>query len=311
MKTMDAFDIFQAPKSSCDEFASPNIPNFILSVTVLVGILISYLPQHVRIVSRRSSEGLSPYFVMLGTISASCALGNILVLPASQNAVSCCSAIGGLACASALLGIAQIAIQWCCFFVIMLLFIIFFPKIDTSEGSTLDSPFEAHPHRWQDAVITVGVAMGHFIITFIISIVIFARYPSALQLWANLLGGLSAILAIMQYFPQIWTTWKLKAAKSLSIPMMLIQTPGAFVFATSLALRYGLQGWSVWGVFIVTGCLQGCLLAMAIIFELQNRRDSNGPRDASMQSERDPSERTPLLDSPTSLENSGRAVRGH
>lgn len=150
--------------------------------------------------------------------------------------------------------------------------------------------------------MTVTVAIVHFFITLIASIVIFARFPSALQLWANILGSTSAILACVQYFPQIWTTWQLKAAKSLSIPMMIIQTPGAFVFAASLAIRYGLQGWSVWGVFIVTGCLQGCLLTMAILFELRNRGSSSDESGEPPVPDSVPSERTPLLD-PSAAEN--------
>jgi hypothetical protein len=59
---------------------------------------------------------------------------------------------------------------------------------------------------------------------------------------------------------------------ALSIPMMCIQTPGSFVFAASLAARLGAEGWSSWGMFVVTGCLQGCLLGMGISFELRDRR---------------------------------------
>ncbi len=53
---------------------------------------------------------------------------------------------------------------------------------------------------------------------------------------------------------------------------MLIQTPGSFVWSGSLAARLGIEGWSTWGVFLVTGCLQGCLLGMGIYFEVLARR---------------------------------------
>lgn len=53
---------------------------------------------------------------------------------------------------------------------------------------------------------------------------------------------------------------------------MLIQTPGSFVWSASLAARLGMEGWSTWGVFLVTGCLQGCLLVMGICFEIKARR---------------------------------------
>lgn len=53
--------------------------------------------------------------------------------------------------------------------------------------------------------------------------------------------------------------------------MMLVQTPGSFVWSASLAARLGIEGWSTWGVFLITGCLQGCLLTMAISFAIKAR----------------------------------------
>lgn len=88
---------------------------------------------------------------------------------------------------------------------------------------------------------------------------------------------MAASLAAIQYLPQIWTTFTLKHVGSLSIPMMLIQTPGGFLFAGSLASRLGVEGWSTWGVYLVTGTLQGCLLGMGIYYEFQARKHhSNG-----------------------------------
>ena len=54
--------------------------------------------------------------------------------------------------------------------------------------------------------------------------------------------------------------------------MMCIQTPGSFVWAASLAARFGPSGWSAWGVYVVTGCLQGTLLVMGSWYEIQSRR---------------------------------------
>jgi hypothetical protein len=75
-------------------------------------------------------------------------------------------------------------------------------------------------------------------------------------------------------------TFSLAHVGSLSIPMMLIQTPGSFVWAGSLAARLGTEGWSTWGIFLVTGCLQGCLLVMGIYFELKARREAQALEDS-------------------------------
>jgi PQ loop repeat len=133
-------------------------------------------------------------------------------------------------------------------------------------------------------------------------------YPNSLQPWADFLGIFSTVLASIQYFPQIYTTFTLKKVGSLSIPMMCIQTPGSFVWAASLAARLGKEGWSAWGVYIVTGCLQGSLLVMGIYFEIMERRRrkdeapdaGHQPSDAvnpTPQSNGQPSEQTPLLQS--------------
>jgi hypothetical protein len=82
---------------------------------ILVGILVSYLPQHHRIISRRSSEGISPYFVLLGTTSGTFGFANILTLPVSRAGLACCHEVSGFECFAGLLGIAQVGIQWVCF----------------------------------------------------------------------------------------------------------------------------------------------------------------------------------------------------
>ena len=39
-----------------------------------------------------------------------------------------------------------------------------------------------------------------------------------------------------------------------------------------MAARMGWAGWSAWGIYIVSGSLQGTLLVMAIVFEMRARR---------------------------------------
>lgn len=122
-----------AVAKGCQEFRSPDFLNFGISLYafgayndrhaslifslrfILVGILVSYLPQHWRIVARHSSEGLSPYYVLLGTTSGTCAFANVLTQAASQRAMGCCKEVKGIECTASLLGIAQIGVQWACF----------------------------------------------------------------------------------------------------------------------------------------------------------------------------------------------------
>ncbi len=105
--------------------------------------------------------------------------------------------------------------------------------------------------------------------------------PAYLSALAAILGILATILAAIQYLPQIYTTWRLQKVGSLSIPMMCIQTPGSFVWVASLAARLGWAGWSTWGIYAATGCLQGVLLVMAIGFEIREMREKKSDEGAT------------------------------
>ena len=77
---------------------------FTISLGLAFGIVLSYLPQvppprlpfqtsklnkqHYRIIDRKSSEGISPYFLLLGGTSSSSAFLNILIL--QKEILACC-----------------------------------------------------------------------------------------------------------------------------------------------------------------------------------------------------------------------------
>jgi uncharacterized protein with PQ loop repeat len=97
----------------CNDLEDPSLSQFSLSLFIVVGILVSYLPQHLRIITRRSSEGLSPYFVLLGTTSSTFAIFNVICLNSSIRTIACCrhGGISQFDCFAGLLGIIQVGVQ--------------------------------------------------------------------------------------------------------------------------------------------------------------------------------------------------------
>lgn len=177
----------------------------------------------------------------------------------------------------------------------LLLFLLFFPS---ATPPTPPSKPTSQPSL-RTAIAVFLTCILHLILVFIVSVVIIYRVPSHLALWANVLGIMGTCLAAIQFLPQIYTTWKLQAVESLSLPMMCIQTPGSFVWVGSLAARFGWEGWSTWGIYLVTGVLQGCLLAMGITFELRKlrkRKEQGEAPEANGVAGEDDDERTRLLD---------------
>ena len=53
--------------------------NTVLTYGLCVGLVVSYLPQHLRIIMSKSSEGISPVFLFLGVASTSSSMFNMCV----------------------------------------------------------------------------------------------------------------------------------------------------------------------------------------------------------------------------------------
>ena len=94
--------------------ANPTITNPLVerASLILLGIFVSYVPQHYRIIQRRSSEGISPYFVLLGSTAGSSAFANILLLSRTVADLRCCRVVSGFECLAGVLGVAQVGMQW-------------------------------------------------------------------------------------------------------------------------------------------------------------------------------------------------------
>lgn len=263
----------------CEDLRRPGFVNLVVSILILVGLLISYLPQMVRIIARGTSEGISPYFILLGTTSATSGFANILLLPQSRQDVGCCKELETFHCIAGLLGIAQLGVQWICFSFIFVLFLVFFRY---AASNVPEEELVGDPPRWQTALLVASLTLLHGLLVIVVTAIIETIAPQHMSLWANVLGLMAAALAAVQYIPQIWTTCHLKHVGSLSIPMMCIQTPGGFLFAGSLFARLGWSGWSSWGIFLLTAIMQGCLLYLAIYYELRSSSDGHpkSPRQA-------------------------------
>ncbi|OLL26331.1 hypothetical protein NEOLI_000887 [Neolecta irregularis DAH-3] len=204
----------------CSAIKTPPLSTSILSIIIVLGVILSYIPQHYRIILKKSSEGISPWFLLLGITSTSDALINILIL--QYPILKCCQELGPGKCFIATLGIAQIAMGFLMFTIIVVLVTV----------------YPAH----EQATLVSLISLVHFIVLIILSLFLQNRTG-----FANVIGIISAVLAVCQYVPQIMTTYKRKNIGSLSIPMMLLQTPGSFIFVLSLLGREGVI-WSTWAI---------------------------------------------------------------
>ncbi|KAJ3524868.1 hypothetical protein NMY22_g10820 [Coprinellus aureogranulatus] len=257
-----------------------------LTFGLCVGLVVSYLPQHLRIIQAKSSEGLSPLFLLLGSTSAASALLNIITV--QSGVLKCCSTLGPARCLDISAGVVQLSIQWVCFTLVFVLYMIYYPEHLKYEGiqlpvdnATVVVKSPKLRTEWKLSIIYSWLTAIHFVVIALTTIFILATavpspsagepLPPALYSWARFLGVSAATFATIQYMPQLIHTYRTKLVGALSIPMMCIQTPGGVLMVLSIALRPG-TNWTSWITFAVAAVLQGTLLVMCFAWKFRQQR---------------------------------------
>ena len=103
---------------------------------------------------------------------------------------------------------------------ILVLFITYFPEHkkyipNTSLGSgRLDFIPKGYSLEWRNSLLVAASFAFHFFFTLVTSVYLLMFVGGAeeriTRYWVDLLGIISLILASIQYFPQIWETWRRK-----------------------------------------------------------------------------------------------------
>ena len=222
----------------------------IFSVLIILGILVIFLPQQIRIVKNGTSLGLSPYFMLLGITSVLAQLFNIVILqiPVLQK----CKDAG--TCFSDSLGVVQVAVLTMALAFNCALFLSYYPK-----------PLDATPE-------------GKYVLLCISLFKLFCFLSFAIILPAYLIAGkdsdwrrsvgqffgiVCTVLSCIQYIPQIIRTWTTKHVGSLSATTLAIQAPGSFFFAYTIAYREGTD-LTTWMSFFVSGIFQVILVCICV-----------------------------------------------
>ncbi|EIW68107.1 hypothetical protein M231_07481 [Tremella mesenterica] len=302
--------MWSPPNTSTCPPATPILP-VILAVLILVGTVISYLPQHLRIIRSGTSEGFSPWFLLLGSTAGTSTLFNVLIL--QWPLFRCCRVVSPGRCFSYLTAFFQVVMLWFLFILILILYIIYFPhhlkyqrvvhlsSPRSAYGTLTEEEDEAssipdHPlnddgthgaisgskgklettSEWRTGVIVSVVVFIHFLLFLFLSLTLLIALPPTpphplVRHLAAFLGLSSALLTAFEFTPQLYKTYRAKLVGALSISTMMIQVPGSMVLVLSLILSPGTE-WSTWLVYVVGLCMQACLLIMCLIWKRRQSR---------------------------------------
>lgn len=248
-------NVFEVDEEICSRYEGASVTNFVFLVMITVGIFVSYLPQYHRIYVKRTSEGLSTNFLLLGSCSSIFTATNIILI--SSTARSCCRGgyLTAFNCLNSQLNLIQISLQSVCAIMILVLVLIL-----------TQNSIKQDPHEYAKNFRVGKFVLAHGVISLIEIIVGFSTNDRILVSIANVNGLMSTLLIFIKYVPQIHTTYKLKHPGTLSVGMMCIQTPGGAIFTATLFFTKG-SHWSSWISYVFGVLLQGTLLSMCLYYE--------------------------------------------
>lgn len=246
-------------EGTCDIYQNPDKTNFVFAVLLAVAIVGSYVPQYVKVYKTRTSVGLSPTFIFLVSVAGVAAFSNLILL--SFLSLPCCTELTVLECANSQVSLLQVGLQ-CISTVFLVLFCVVYTEPFTN------SEYHGLVRAWKKILFCIAGAIVLLLVAYI------AFSPSQVVHLAQLFGLLSTAITFVEYIPQLVETYNLKSSGSLSLLMMLVQTPGGFIWTATLIMKPG-SSWSSWLPYLVGACLQGSVLALVVYYDYFHTEKSN------------------------------------
>ena len=227
------------------------IMNDFYSIIIIIGIFLTFVPQQVRIIQKKTSLGLSPHFMLLGITSVLSQLINILVM---QIPVLDECRRTSEHCFSNVLGIVQVVVLTLCIGTNCLLFLIFYPKPYSAlaEGREVIKCLQLFVMY---CVFCSGILLPTFLI--------WGKDAPSTRNVGQFFGIFCTILSCIQYVPQIMRTWLTKRVGALSMTTLAIQAPGSYFFAYTIASSPATDI-TTWGAFFISGTFQVILFGLCL-----------------------------------------------
>ncbi len=250
---------------------------------LFVGIGLSYVSQHVKLLRTRSTVGLSWVMLFVANVSNFCSLLNVIVL---SHTFGCCSlaSTSSRECYELFLPLLQIGMPSLNLVPIFVVFLCLWrpdPTLAVTDREGKESRLR-RLMRWADAneAVLSRAAFGVFAVVFLVG---FSTIAAVLTLvpgagdavsFAEALGGVASVSNMLQWLPQIFSTLRSGKVGSLSILMLALQVPGglAVVIFNTVVEPSSI---TTWGPFVLSAAQQFVLLVICLVFSVRDYREKN------------------------------------
>jgi len=187
--------------------------------------MISYIPQYIAIVHAKSSAGIN--FIMLAIALMSGFLTAINSGILKWHSVVCCLDLSSIQCIKNNLATEQLTAALIFTFILYILFVYYY----RIEPTAHESSTSRRRGKITSIIVLVLVIFSSIVLSIICGILYYdvKLGGTILATIAQVLGITSSILMIIQWAPQIYTTYKMRSPGNLSSLMLILQMPGALL----------------------------------------------------------------------------------
>jgi len=243
----------------CDN-ADTSLADNLLGWGLTVGVIVALLPQVITLIRRKNVSGLSALSCALNYLSNMATLSNESFL--QWDVFGCCSYKPFVTCIDLILPFITICPTPVLLFVIYLLYVYY---AETSEVALGDSSYIKYVKLgFLFTVAATAVTVG---VGFALVYTVGSQHEGFIY-YAVSLGTIAAVLQIVTYAPQIWTTFHTKKSGSLSIASLAFQIPGSLLVCYFQGIVYK-QSWSTWLPYLCSAFQQIILIVLCIFFHFQ------------------------------------------
>ncbi|KAL0228397.1 hypothetical protein RCL1_004540 [Eukaryota sp. TZLM3-RCL] len=251
----------------CDPDADPRdslvhlgVFSMLIGIGLLFGLILSHVPQYIRIVKKNTSKGLSGTTLSLANLNHfNVALNSCITRIAPFQA---CSVVGFWKCFPTILSTLSLIGGFLSFYPVLILFLVYFPQKDAKSSRT---------HRLNVIFFLLFNLYAISVIT--LSYYLVKKndrcYYIVLEL-AYSVGLLSSIVNLWQWIPQIVTTYKRKGSGALSIIMIAVQAPGSALMLIFLILSKA--SFTTWASYFTSATQQLILLYLLVFYTIRRKR---------------------------------------
>ena len=255
---------------SSDDLVCPPDPTSAelgLGIFLLIGTVVSFLPQHIKLYQKKTHVGLSISKVVLATMTASTGL-TYYALVENYGAFFCCFD-DSLVCFANVNNFLQLVVIVLCDQVILFMFIYYFDHSWLHEAG-----LDAIAH-WVEARRLSALVLGYqCLLALLFGVVVGTTGWNSRE--GRILGMtlllVSSLGQFLQWAPQIWRTYKLKHIGALSVPMVFLQAVGAALTAYFFYLDSNDESYT-WVPFVIACVLITTLCVLATVYWRRDRKE--------------------------------------